>query len=641
MHDNAYWLISITSDSARVSLVDDKVKSQGQEISWEQNDSESLLKAIDTSLSALNNDTVSNCAFIIPPSWVGGDGRIFEEILKNLKYICQKLKLHPLGFISHDDAFVDSYNHDDSFPGSYVLVYFGPTHYQISLVYLGQIKKRHVQNLEGDFLVSKFEEILSGFDTSSALPPKIIVTGSFTSQIVDDLTNYNWLSKNNIETFLHLPEVISIDLPTLDQIFIDTIKKQISPNIVDVTPIVADQIEETDANSLGFSPEDSPIEVVPKPISIKPKVNFSIPKFKFPKISFNYLYLLPLTLLPFLPILPLFFATVDLTIYQNPVEFTEVFDLTLDPASNVSRQSFDLSVGTSLATTGKKEVGQKALGEVVVFNKLDRSVSVNKGLVITDSTGKKFETTNNILLPASTYNLDTGVINMGQVKAAVAAQVIGPEYNLSANTAFLVKDDTNLLAKSTAAFTGGTKEQVAIVTADDKVKVLESAKLLLKNAASSKINSQKSPDNTILDSTMVYENQKTVYNREIGEETDVLSLNLSAKVNFLYLNLAQKQDLISTLFPQKNSLATLDKNSASVDINYLPGKLTLMGRATPTINQNQLKSELTGKKESDLKSILNTIPRYYQHNLNNSLWFINLLHRLPTKPNLINIIVKN
>lgn len=631
MHDNAYWLISITSDSARVSLVGDKIISQGQEIIWDLNDSESLLKAIDTSLSALNNDTVLNCAFIIPPSWVEPDGHIFGEILKNLKYICQKLKLHPLGFISHDDAFIDSYNHDDSFPGSYILVYFGPTHYQISLVYLGQIKKRHIQNLDGDFLVSKFEEILSSFNTSSALPPKIIVTGSFTSQIVDDLTNYNWLSKNNIETFLHLPEVVSIDLPVLDQIFIDTIKKQITPNIVDVTP----------ASDLGFTPQDSPIEVTPKPISIKPKINFSIPKFKFPKISFNYFYLLPLTLLPFLPILPLFFATVDLTIYQNPVEFNEVFDLTLDPATNVSTKTFDLSVGTSLATTGKKEVGKKAVGEVVVFNKLDRSVSVNKGLVITDITGKKFETTNNILLPASTYNLDTGVINMGQVKAAVVAQVIGPEFNLSANTAFSVKDDTNLLAKSTSAFTGGTKEQVAIVTSDDKVKVLESAKLLLKNAAFSDINSQKSPDNTILDSTMVYENQKTVYNREIGEETDILSLNLSAKVSFLYLNLVQKQDLISTLFPQKNNLASLDKNSAVVSLNYLPGKLTLMGKATPTINQSQLKSQLTGKKESDLKSILNSIPRYYQHNLNNSLWFINLLHRLPTKPNLINIIIKN
>ena len=632
MHENIYWLISITTDSARVSLVDDKVKSLGLEISWEQNDSESLLKAIDTSLSALNNDTVSNCAFIIPPPWVGPDGRIFEEMLKNLKYICQKLKLHPLGFISHDDAFVDSYNLDDSFPSSYILVCFGVTHYQISLVYLAQIKKRHIQNLDGDFLVSKFEEILSSIDTSSALPPKIIVTGSFTSQIVDDLKNYNWLSQNNMETFLHLPEVISIDLPTLDQIFVDTIKKQISPTIVDITPTKPDQIEETDANSLGFTSADSPV---------KPKVNFSLPKFKIPQFSFNYFYLLPLTLLPFLPIFPLFFATVDLTIFQNPVEFNEVFDQTLDPASNVSSQSFDLSVGTSQATTGKKEVGQKALGEVVVFNKLDRSVSVNKGLVITDSTGKKFETTTNILLPASTYNLDIGIITMGQVKVAVVAQVIGPEYNLPTNTTFTIKDDANLLAKSLTAFTGGTKEQVAIVTQDDKIKILESAKRILKERANSEINSQKSLDNTILDSTMVYENQKSVFNREIGEETEALTLKLSAKVSFLYLNLAQKQDLISRLFPQKSNLATLDKNSAIVRINYIPGKLTLTGKANPIINQNQLKSQLTGKKESDLKSILNTIPRYYQHDFNNSLWFLNLLHRLPVKPNLINIIVKN
>ncbi len=653
MHDNAYWLISITSDTAQVSLVSNKIISLGQEIEWSSDNPDSLLKAIDTSISTQNNDETSNCAFIVPPNWVGPDGSISPQILTNLKSICQKLKFHPLGFVSYDDAFIESYDHDDSFPGSYLLVYFSPKHYHLSLVYLGQIKKRFTADFSADFSVSKFEEQLSALEFTSALPPKIIVIGSYSPEIIDDLKNYNWLARQDLETFLHLPNVISLDPSSLAQIFVDTVKKQITPaatsitnNIIDVIP-VSDTTEEIDATSLGFTAEDSPVEV--NPVLEEPPQNSNVGthhdaflhNFSFPKLKFNYIYLLPLVLLPFLPVLPLYFSRVDLTIYQNPTEFSEIFAFTPDPASNVTTKTFDLSVGTSSSTTGKKEVGEKAKGEVIVFNKLDRSITVNKGLVITDTSGKEFETTNNILLPASTSNLDTGIITMGQVKAAVTAKIIGPEYNLSENIAFTIKSDPNLLAKSTKAFTGGTRDQIAVVTQADKTKVLESAKELLKQQAKNDINSQKSTENSILDSTMVYENQKTTFNREVGEEADVLSLQLSSKVSFLYFDLLQKQNIISTFFPKRESLTLLDKNSAKVTLNYNSGQLTLTGVANPLINIDQLKLKLVGKKESDLKSILNTLPKYYQHDLNNSLWFFNLLHRLPVKSNLINIIIKN
>lgn len=650
MVDNIYWLISITSDSARVSQVNQEIISQGQEISWSSNDSDSLLKAIDTSLSSQNIEATSNCAFIVPPSWVSDDGKISEVMLQKLKYICQSLKLKPLGFISHDDAFVESYDNSDSFPASYILVYFGLTHYHLSLVYLGQIKFIFDQDISDGFLVSTFEKNLSTIGFTSALPPKIIIVGAFTIDIVDDLTNYNWLSHKDIETFLHLPEVISVDLLSLDNIFINTIQKQISPSVDTVqvaSPVieadVIDSVDEIDADTFGFSADDSPIEINinNSPPPLVSKKHFKIPSFTLPKINFNYYWLLPFTLLPFLPILPLFFAKVDVTIYQTPVEFNESFDVVLDPKTNVSQKSFDLSIGTSIAASGKKEVGEKAKGEIIVYNKSDRSISINRGLLITDVSGNKFETTNNILVPASTSNLDTGIINMGQIKAAAAAQTIGPESNLANNVTLSIKDNPNLLAKVSSEFTGGTRHEVAIVTQTDRNQLQENAKLLLKEQAADNINSQKSSQNSILESTLVFENQKSTFNREVGEATDILVLNLSAKVSFLYFDISQKQNMISTLFPQKENLSILDKNTAVVTINYSAGKLSMVGKANPSINISQLKSLLVKKKESELKSVLNIVPRYYQHDFANSLWYLNLLHRLPLKPESINIVVKN
>ena len=67
----------------------------------------------------------------------------------------------------------------------------------------------------------------------------------------------------------------------------------------------------------------------------------------------------------------------------------------------------------------------------------------------------------------------------------------------------------------------------------------------------------------------------------------------------------------------------------------------MSGKANPLINIEDLKNRVKGKKESNLKTILNYLPKYYQHQVSNSLWFINLLQVLPVKPQLINIIVKN
>jgi hypothetical protein len=164
---------------------------------------------------------------------------------------------------------------------------------------------------------------------------------------------------------------------------------------------------------------------------------------------------------------------------------------------------------------------------------------------------------------------------------------------------------------------------------------------LLKNQATENINSQKSSQNYILESTMVFENQKNKFSREVGEVADTLILDLSAKVNFMYFDYAQKQNMVSNLFSQKPSLVALDKNSAIVSLNYANGKLTVTGKANPQVNIDKIKLSLIKKRESDLKTILNSVPGYYQHQISNSLWFINLLARLPVNPNSINIIIKN
>jgi len=699
MQSNFYWLVSITSESAQVSLVSfdpssSEVKSLGSETAWDPALPDSLVRAVDTSLTTATADyqlpvdsEPDDCAFIIPPPWVGPDGRIFPNLLKNLESLCRELKFHPLGFIGQDDAFVESYQSTDSFPGSYIMLHLLSAHFQLSLVYLGSIKKRVSENFDGDFSVKLLEDTLVKLNFQKALPPKIIIVGKFTNSLIEDINNYNWTGTPGIETFLHLPDVVTVPASDLQQLFSQTIHHQLSPlgppkpngegdlgppkpngegdlgppkssasrDEGDSNPVEPElpspQIELVNASDLGFS------ENISKPI-IETESNFVEIHHPFPKHHSRYFWLLPLVILIlFIPTLPLFIARAEITLSFTPIEFTDIFSLTLDPAASttsnslvpVSQKKLTLSVNASVPASGKKEIGEKARGEVTIFNKLDTIQNLNKGLIFSDKLGHKFESTSNLQVPGSTYNLDSGIITLGQVKTSLVAIDIGPESNLSTGTQ-LSSSNPNFLIKINSNFSGGTKELVAVVSAEDRSRLLATARQELSIKAKNQIQAESAPGLTIFDSTAFFDSQKTDYNREIGEVADTLTLNLFSQVSFLFVNPSDKLKITSYFLQDNPKLSGLDPNSLTLNLTFVPkdltstkssGVLTITGKGTPKIDIITLRRLLAFKSENEIQKIVSTLPSFYNYSVKNNLKFINLFNRLPRNPDFITIITKN
>jgi len=683
MQSNFYWLVSITSESAQVSLVSfdpssSEVKSLGSETAWDPALPDSLVRAVDTSLTTATADyqlpvdsEPDDCAFIIPPPWVGPDGRIFPNLLKNLESLCRELKFHPLGFIGQDDAFVESYQSTDSFPGSYIMLHLLSAHFQLSLVYLGSIKKRVSENFDGDFSVKLLEDTLVKLNFQKALPPKIIIVGKFTNSLIEDINNYNWTGTPGIETFLHLPDVVTVPASDLQQLFSQTIHHQLSPiNSPESSasrdeggPIEPEEPSPTEldlplppptlveASDLGFS------ENISKPI-IETESNFVEIHHPFPKHHSRYFWLLPLVILIlFIPTLPLFIARAEITLSFTPIEFTDIFSLTLDPAASttsnslvpVSQKKLTLSVNASVPASGKKEIGEKARGEVTIFNKLDTIQNLNKGLIFSDKLGHKFESTSNLQVPGSTYNLDSGIITLGQVKTSLVAIDIGPESNLSTGTQ-LSSSNPNFLIKINSNFSGGTKELVAVVSAEDRSRLLATARQELSIKAKNQIQAESAPGLTIFDSTAFFDSQKTDYNREIGEVADTLTLNLFSQVSFLFVNPSDKLKITSYFLQDNPKLSGLDPNSLTLNLTFVPkdltstkssGVLTITGKGTPKIDIITLRRLLAFKSENEIQKIVSTLPSFYNYSVKNNLKFINLFNRLPRNPDFITIITKN
>ena len=725
MEASYYWLISITTEAISVGLIKrghpNTLVALGPETEWLPDNPDSFLHSVDISLSeaaqkaALEpNEEPETSAFILPPKWIGNDGRIFPEFLKLLESLCRSLKLKPLGFISNDEAFIEALGKDDSFPPSFILVYLGLKEFSISLVYLGEVKKRYHQALSSDFTPQDLENALVTIRLDSALPPRILIFGHLGLSIIDDLKNYSWIGKKNVETFLHLPDVEAYQPEELFNLYCKTVSSQIEakPTLETKTAVAKEDsedkkendmetlediaeepieeepeelietekatnlIDEVGSEDLGFSeivesdsivlsPEQNISEPTSPPVQEfkpqTPKLNlnlpkFSLPKFSFPGLNFNPWLLFPLALSPLLLLIPYYLIKAEITINFTPVEINKDFNLTLDStASTISmatipviKKTIDLKFSESLATTGQKETGDKSKGEITVFNKVDKIQNIPKGTILSDTTSKKYELLTSVQVPASTYDLATGTITMGQIKANAIAGDIGPEFNLNKDTLLSFKDNANLLAKVNDSITGGTRRQIRVVSAEDKTKLNKTVTDSLDTKIAEKINAETSLAG-LMPGTKFIDKKQLDFIREVGEEADTLQVNANLTISVFQINPEQKENILKTLFandqeflksiasPSDFSFSfTATQNSSTKSV----GKLTVTGKTLPKIDTNNLRARLTGQSFDSALKIINSQSKVYDREIKIIPSLFSFLKRLPPSQDKIIIIQK-
>ncbi|MFA5749911.1 MAG: hypothetical protein WC895_01675 [Candidatus Shapirobacteria bacterium] len=690
MDGTNFWLIYIQDEQVSVSLISDinhkyQILAAGVKRNWDINSEESLIKATDESLSeaALNANIVEDqepelAAFVVPPFWVASDGKISAPKLKLIKSICKELHLRPSGFLSEDESIVENANQVDGFPASFILIHLSSHEFYSSLVYLGHVKERIRKNFDGEFNGQILESSLLEFNSESALPPQIIIFGMADEKTLTTLKNFPWVGKKNIETFLHFPEIKLYSDIDIINIFTKVITSQIRSNfdqstVDDDSPIEPTEtvekneeslvqeaiLEETDAEAFGFSsnpplliepnlpePNLDPFvpEILPPPVVKNlPKINFSLDflkKIKLPKFKLNNFIWIVLMILPFLFFIPFFFAKSQITLFVTPYQFNKSLPVTLkvDADSNqisqsiipVEKQSFEIKATATISTTGQKTIGDKAKGEIIIYNKIDKAQNIPKGSILTDSSGKKFELTTVVSVASSSSNLDQGVITLGQTKTVIMATDIGSEFNINKDSQLRFKDfsDTLLIAKADANFTGGSKEQISAVSDKDKSDMQIKINQEIDKNIQDKINNDLKDISGIIKETIQSKKNTLELNREVGEQADELIGNVVASVTVFTVSNDVKTKLINQfLLSEPNfSDVSLSTNDFSllfkidvIDSQKATGILTLNGLSLPKIDLTKLKKSLTGKTTTKAETIIKKIiPRAYNFRINNN-----------------------
>ena len=725
MEGNSFWLIYLQEDRASVSLISQenktfRVVSVGPQKNWDSFDTSILIKAVDESLSvsSLNANITedqepSNAAFVVPPFWVGSDGKIIPSKLKLIKEICKNLSLSPSGFLAEDEALVEESTKNDGFPASFILLHLSQQEFYLSLVYLGHIKERIKKGFDGQFNGQILESAILEFKTESTLPPQIIVFGLADHEIIESLKNFPWIGKKNIETFLHFPDIKLYSDNEVITTFTKVISNQLNPDSILPNKLETNDEPETDSNpeleaepqsdfadttSDSIIEEEQPIEVSPQEIgfsaplpiitpdqlppsldlTVEPnldpfeppivapptfpntpqRVKFSLnffSKIKLPKLNHNFLWLI-FAILPFIAVLPFFLVSCQVTLFVTPYQFNKTIPVTLKTNGSiddlgksiipVQKETVQVTATASVETTGQKTIGDKSKGEIIIYNKLDKSQNIPKGSILIDSSGKKFELSTAVSISASSSDLDQGIINLGQTKTVVLALDIGPEYNLSADARLTFKDypETSLIAKVESAFSGGTRQQIRAVSNEDKTNVQTKINQQITDNIDKEVSQKVGNISGVIKGTTQSQKSNLELNREVGEAADELTGTIDATVTVFVLSDEIKDQIVKHFLSSENGFADIDYQSnifsLSFDISKTEddqavGKLTISGNALPKINSSQIQKSLVMKTSSQASNqIKKIVPRAYNFHINTSLPL------LPFRSDNINIEIK-
>ena len=695
MDNKSFWLLDINTSVLSVSLVNNTddafvITAIGPRLPYIP-DRESITTAVDSSLSAasksanLPEDQEPNTiALILPPLWIGSDGKIVPQYLKLIEGICHDLDFKPMGFIANDEAIVEDANHIDSFPASFVLANLSDKEMVVSLTYLGKVIERISKPLISAFDPSILESALIEFKTESTLPPQIIIFGDVTDQVVDSIKNYSWVGKKNIETFLHFPDIKTYSLSEVTQIYTRAITAQFQDSAISSPPILPPPpevtLDEVLPSDMGFVPEQEevgfnsdsltiPEEVPPivtesisEPKQPLPKLKLTLPKFPRLRLPVKNIFLIPLILSPLLILIPFFYSKALVTLYLTPYNLNKQLTVTLDTAAAsvdlvkgiipVDRQTIDIGVSATLPTTGQKTVGNKATGEVVIFNQKSTPQKLPANTVLIDNQGNNYFLINAVEVASSSANLDLGVITLGQTKAGISASNIGPEYNLPKDTQFHFKDfpDTSLIAKVSAPLTGGSKSQISAVDARDITTLSKNLDSVITTTVNDKITTQVNGTKGLIKNATQIKKGRIDYSREVGEEADTLTATTVSTIYIYSLNGDSQFQLIKSLLQQDPSYDGSAINPDNFDFSFtsdsttvdkIKGRFSVNGAITPRVDTQKIIQLISGKSLNSARDLIRTsVPRVYNFQITTNFAFLKAINPLPFRFNNITVVIK-
>lgn len=588
------------------------------------------------------------------PEWVSED-HIKETYLKRLKELTSKLSLTPLGYVEVPNAVAHLLQKDEGTQQTVILVGIESKHVTVSLFKIGKLAGSTTLP-RSDKITSDLEKALSEFTDIEVLPSRILLYGTIKDlgSLRDELLNYPWQKKAN---FLHVPkiEVLAPDF---------AVKAVGVASSTEITPQV-DMVEEADvsqpeiptsqttsssrevetiAEDLGFVPERGQTErtvveteipdeevanVAPVPVPRSKEIDgkkFTLPQFSFPKFTISFklphvpkfgligIALFMLLLLGgglgavfwFIPK-----ATVTLLVSAKTLEREE--QVTIDPGATsadpgnkilpAKEVNVEVSGTKKISTSGKKTIGEHARGEVTIYNKTLNTKVFKKGTVLTAG---KLKFTLDEETQVASASEGVGSLTYGTSKTNLTASEIGTAGNVSPGTEFAFVDlpTSSYSARNEKALSGGSSRDIAVVSRDDQKKARDEAILELTKQAESEVAGKLASSEKLLENSSESKVLKETFDKEIGEEGDEVSVDMTIAVSAYAYNGSDLYALVDAIVAdnvpdnyeyqkEQTKIKVADTGNVEEDVRVFSTRFTV--ELWPKVETGNLAKKIAGK----------------------------------------------
>lgn len=595
---------------------------------------ENLTKIVDEILFKLENKLqvqTSEIIFFLYSHFLDEKtGEVKKDVLVKIKNLAKELNLKPLGYVEVAEVLSTYFSHEEKIPFTALMLEFDCDFLTLFVYKGGKIFLKKTISLSND-VVSDILSILNEKRDDFLIPTRLII---YNSKTIEDyflkIIHHQWPEK----IFIQSPKVEILKEEDLFNSLTYILNQQLING-----KSYTEKIYEKEEKDLGFGfvigkdvaeierevKKDSNKDASRSTLLQKEKINFSqlISKFLKDKLTkfliffkginnffnnkilknkiLNKLGLLFLLMFIFglFLINEYFFHKAKITIYLPTKQVKETVDLDLEYFIS----TFSATIKDEKEVSGVKTIGEKASGDVIVYNtNLNKEKIIKKGTEV-ENGGLKFVFSEDVIVASA-----SSATSPGKATTKLIAAEIGEEYNLSKGKKFNIDD--NSYAESLSDFKGGSKKQIKVVSQKD-IEELED-KILQKGQ---KIKNLKIDSKKIsLPNLRKIKIEKKQLNKEIGEEASIISYQATLAITDFYVNKDQLiKKLTEKLKKEELKNYVIDKAGLNYQIkDYKLNQKTIdlevvtQANFIKNLNAEGLINEIKGKTKNYLDKVLKT-----------------------------------
>lgn len=640
---------------------------------------ETVDKAVSEACKLVSDEKVDEVILGVPSYWTT-EGKILKEYLFKMRKIFSELDLRPIGFVTIIEGLIFWLQKKEGVPLTGIILGFFKDKIEINLVKAGKIEgTKLVEKEKGKVLGVLVEGALLGLKKEGVLPTRIILYGDATNleEIKEELISYPFVDKN---IFLHIPRVEicknNEDLRGLiSSAGISLPEGELSEEEEEESEkfgfVVGKDIGEVDKKEEKLDAKEEEIEKkegglsleeAEKEIEEKEKAGFDLGVvgekvkkeiagfFEKKEMIKDFLGKRALFLIIIGGLLLgggvfgfFYLPRAEMTVFveQKVLEHELEIYLTTDKKKTnedtllVESVKVEEKGERTKETTGKKVVGEKAKGEVVVYNKTTTGEKkFDKGTIISYQ-GIDFLLNEEAVVASASAGLES--LTFGKKEVGVTAAEIGEEGNLGAGKTFSVADYPKDLysAYNNKAFSGGSSREIKVVSEEDKEELLEKlTNQLVKKGKKTLLSGQDEgkEGKILIDKGVKTEVLEEKYSGGTGDEARELKLNLKIKIEGIavdkkeldeFLQKKVKKDVPSGYELEKEKFKVEIVEVGKEEKERTPVKIYCQSFLMPEIDVKDLKEEIKGRRVEDVRDYLERMTNVvgFEANIYPQFWY--------------------